>query len=66
MPLNSEQAQSVETALRSELTIVTGPPGTGKSQVVTDLLVNIAWNGKSALFSSKNNKAVDVVDARVN
>ncbi len=66
LPLNSEQAQSVETALRSELTIVTGPPGTGKSQVVTDLLVNIAWNGKSALFSSKNNKAVDVVDARVN
>jgi len=66
LPLNSEQAQAVETALRSDLTIVTGPPGTGKSQVVTDLLVNIAWNGKSALFSSKNNKAVDVVDARVN
>lgn len=66
LPLNSEQAQAVETALRSNLTIVTGPPGTGKSQVVTDLLVNIAWNGKSALFSSKNNKAVDVVDARVN
>ncbi len=56
----------METALKSNLTIVTGPPGTGKSQVVTDLLVNIAWNGKSALFSSKNNKAVDVVDARVN
>lgn len=66
LPLNTEQAQSVETALRSDLTIVTGPPGTGKSQVVTDLLVNIAWNGKSALFSSKNNKAVDVVDMRVN
>ena len=66
LPLNSEQAQAVETAIRSDLTIVTGPPGTGKSQVVTDLLVNIAWNGKSALFSSKNNKAVDVVEARVN
>jgi len=66
LPLNSEQAQSVETALRSELTIVTGPPGTGKSQVVTDLLMNIVWNGKSALFSSKNNKAVDIVDARIN
>lgn len=66
LPLNSEQAQAVETALSSDLTIVTGPPGTGKSQVVTDLLVNIVWNGKSALFSSKNNKAVDVVDLRVN
>ncbi len=64
--LNSEQAEAVNTALRSNLTIITGPPGTGKSQVVTDLLINIIWNGKRALFSSKNNKAVDVVDLRVN
>lgn len=66
LPLNTEQAMAVETSLTSNLTIVTGPPGTGKSQVVTDLLTNIAWNGKSALFSSRNNKAVDVVDKRVN
>ena len=66
LPLNTEQAQAVDTALKSDLTIVTGPPGTGKSQVVTDLLANITWNGKSALFSSRNNKAVDVVDVRVN
>jgi Superfamily I DNA and RNA helicases and helicase subunits len=45
---------------------VTGPPGTGKSQVVTNLLVNAAWHGKKVLFSSKNNKAVDVVDFRLN
>ena len=66
LPLNTEQAKAVDTAMSSDLTIVTGPPGTGKSQVVTDLLANIAWNGKSALFSSRNNKAVDVVDLRVN
>ncbi len=66
LPLNTEQSLAVETALNSDLTIVTGPPGTGKSQVVTDLLANIAWNGKSALFSSRNNKAVDVVEKRVN
>ena len=66
LPLNSEQAQAVNIALRSDLTIITGPPGTGKSQVVTDLLINIIWNGKRALFSSKNNKAVDVVEQRIN
>lgn len=66
LPLNTEQATAVETSLKNDLTIVTGPPGTGKSQVVTDLLINIAWHGKTALFSSKNNKAVDVVEARIN
>ena len=66
LPLNLEQSTSVEKALNSNLTIITGPPGTGKSQVVTDLLINIVWKGQSALFSSKNNKAVDVVDSRVN
>lgn len=66
LPLNIEQGDAVRRAINSKLTIVTGPPGTGKSQVVTDLIVNLAWKGKSALFSSKNNKAVDVVEQRVN
>lgn len=66
LSLNTEQEAAVDTSLKNDLTIVTGPPGTGKSQVVTDLLVNIAWHGKTALFSSKNNKAVDVVEARIN
>ena len=29
--------------LAAPLTVVTGPPGTGKSQVVTSLLANVAW-----------------------
>lgn len=66
LPLNTEQGQAIHSALTKKLTVVTGPPGTGKSQVVTDLLVNIAWQGENALFASKNNKAVDVVDMRVN
>ena len=66
LPLNSEQRQAVRQALVNPLTVITGPPGTGKSQVVTSILVNAAWQGKSVLFASKNNKAVDVVEARVN
>ena len=66
LPLNSEQRMAVEYALTRPLTVITGPPGTGKSQVVTALLMNAAWNGKSVLFASKNNKAVDVVEERVN
>lgn len=66
LPLNSEQHQAVENALSRKLTIITGPPGTGKSQVVSNLLINAAWQGKRILFASKNNKAVDVVETRVN
>lgn len=66
LPLNTEQSDSIKTALSQKHTVITGPPGTGKSQVVTDLIVNLAWKGKKAIFSSKNNKAVDVVEKRVN
>jgi very-short-patch-repair endonuclease len=66
VPLNAEQRQAVVQGLSAPLTVVTGPPGTGKSQVVLSLLVNAAWQGGSVLFSSKNNHAVDVVESRVN
>ncbi len=66
LPLNEEQKQAVTTALSQDLTVITGPPGTGKSQVVTALIVNAIWQGKRVLFTSKNNKAVDVVEHRVN
>lgn len=66
LPLNTEQRQAVLQGLSAPLTVVTGPPGTGKSQVVISLLANLAWQGASALFSSKNNHAVDVVETRAN
>lgn len=66
LPMNSEQRAAVRAALTAKHTVVTGPPGTGKSQVVTNLLVNAASRGMKVLFASKNNKAVDVVETRVN
>ena len=66
VPLNNEQRQAVLQGLNNQLTVVTGPPGTGKSQVVTALIVNAAWQGKTILFASKNHKAVDVVEDRTN
>jgi very-short-patch-repair endonuclease len=66
LPLNTEQRQAVVQGLTAPLTVVTGPPGTGKSQVVIALAANMAWRGRSVLFASKNNHAVDVVEARAN
>ena len=66
LPLNDEQEQAVRSALSADVTLIAGPPGTGKTQVVANLIINAAIAGQSVLFTSKNNNAVDVVVKRVN
>ena len=66
LPLNDEQEKAVRSALSADLTLIAGPPGTGKTQVVANLIMNAAIAGQSVLFTSKNNNAVDVVVKRVN
>ena len=64
-PMNLEQREAVRSSLTRPLTVVTGPPGTGKSQVITNIIANAAWQGKNVLFASKNHKAVEVVEERI-
>ena len=66
VPLNEEQRSAVKSAFRDDLTVVTGPPGTGKSQIVTTVIANAWMRQQSVLFASHNHKAVDVVEERVN
>ena len=61
LSLNDSQEEAMLDALRKPMTVVTGPPGTGKSQVVLNILANAVWNDQTVLFASKNNQAVDVV-----
>ena len=65
VPLNEEQRSAVRSAFSNDLTVVTGPPGTGKSQIVTTVVANAWMRGQSVLFASYNHKAVDVVEDRV-
>ncbi len=65
LPLNTAQEDAARAGLEVPLAVITGPPGTGKSQVVVDLLASCAAVGRPVLFASKNNKAVDVVRARL-
>lgn len=66
VPLNDEQRNAVRSAFENDFTVVTGPPGTGKSQVVLTVLANAYLRGQRVLFTSRNNKAVDVVELRLN
>ncbi|VVB93029.1 ATP-dependent RecD-like DNA helicase [uncultured archaeon] len=64
-PLNQSQSEAVNNAFLKKITVVTGPPGTGKSQVVLNIIANAIWNDKVILFASKNNRAVDVVSEKL-
>jgi len=66
VPLNASQRAAVEAALGPQpLCVISGPPGCGKSQVVVSLLLNCWAAGRTVLFASNNNKAVDVVRDRL-
>ena len=63
--LNESQEKAVKNSFSSNVSVITGPPGTGKSQVVLNIIANAVWNDKSVLFASKNNRAVDIVNEKL-
>lgn len=63
--LNDEQRGAVKSAFNNVITVITGPPGTGKSQIVLNIIANALLRNESVLFGSKNHKAVDVVIERL-
>ena len=62
--MDVSQRMAVATALSSKVSVITGPPGTGKTQVILNLIANAFIKGKSVLVASKNNKAVDNIKER--
>jgi len=64
-PSNEYQVGALQDIFQNKLTVITGPPGTGKSQFISNLLVNLFLEGKSALFVSHTNEAVDVVNEKI-
>lgn len=61
---NDEQQLAVTQALNKDVTLVTGPPGTGKSQVAVNIIANYVLRGQSVLFTSRNHKAVHAIANR--
>ena len=57
---NQSQEEALERLRREPLTVVTGPPGTGKTQLVVNAVTNAWLDGDKVLVTSTNNGAVDV------
>ncbi|MCB0638780.1 MAG: AAA family ATPase, partial [Lewinella sp.] len=64
-PLNAEQLEAVRSGLTGRLTVVTGPPGTGKSETVSALVCSTVLAGKTVLVAARNHQALDAVEERV-
>lgn len=60
------QLRAIQHILGSDHTVVTGPPGTGKSQFIANLIVNLFFQNKKVLFVSHTGEAVKVVNERIN
>ena len=64
VPMDESQRAAIGNALNSRVSVVVGPPGCGKTQLILNLLANSVVRGKKVLVASKNNKAVDNVKER--
>jgi superfamily I DNA and/or RNA helicase len=62
---NESQEKAIEDSFTKDINVITGPPGTGKSQVVLNIIANAVRNNKTVLFASRNNQAVDVVNEKL-
>jgi hypothetical protein len=64
-PVNQQQLRAAQVVRSEPVVVVTGPPGTGKSQLVLNLVTEAFLRGEKVLFASRNNRAVDVVMQRL-
>jgi len=60
-----KQDEAVHSAMENVFTVVTGPPGTGKSQILVNVVAAAVAKNETVLLASKNNRAVDVVVERL-
>lgn len=66
LEFSDSQKQVIEAIKNNTLVTVFGPPGTGKSQTIVNLVSHLVGSGQTVLVASRMDKAVDVVSERLN
>lgn len=62
---NESQFKAVSNALNNRISIIEGPPGTGKTQTILNILANLVLQGKTVQIVSNNNSAIDNVQEKL-
>ncbi len=58
---DSSQTNAILKALRGDSFVLEGPPGTGKSQTITNMISSLIGNNKKVLFVCEKQSALDIV-----
>lgn len=60
---NISQDQAVDKAIKNKLSIIEGPPGTGKTQTILNIIANAIMHDESiAVVSSNNSATKNIID----
>ena len=62
---DSSQHEAIEAVKRGAHLVIDGPPGTGKSQTIANIIAECLAAGKTVLFVSEKTAALDVVKRRL-
>jgi DNA polymerase III delta prime subunit len=62
---NLSQMQAINNALTNQLCLIEGPPGTGKTQTILNILANLIIQDKTSLMVSPNNEATRNVSRKL-
>lgn len=65
IPADASQMHAVYDAACGRSFVLHGPPGTGKSQTITNMIANALARGKSVLFVAEKMAALSVVEKRL-
>lgn len=58
---NLSQREATEKAFANKVTVIEGPPGTGKTQTILNIIANAIMNDKTVAVVSNNNSATENV-----
>lgn len=62
---DSSQLSAVYASNSGKSFVLHGPPGTGKSQTITNIIANALYHGRTVLFAAEKMAALEVVQKRL-
>jgi len=65
VPVDGSQLEAVRWAAAGRSFVLEGPPGTGKSQTITNVIAHALAEGRRVLFVAEKQAALDVVKRRL-